>query len=87
MLKQKHLYTDDQIKEIKNNIRSVEEEINRLKVETSKGFKKQRALLLCMYRWRSATFATDFAVTMNDMEEQMAQLEARRNAAFKKLTH
>jgi molybdenum-dependent DNA-binding transcriptional regulator ModE len=41
MLKQEHLYTDDQIKEIKNNIRSVEEEINRLKVETSKGFKKQ----------------------------------------------
>jgi molybdenum-dependent DNA-binding transcriptional regulator ModE len=41
MLKQEHLYTDDQIKEIKNNIRSVEEEINRLKVETSRGFKKQ----------------------------------------------
>jgi len=41
MLKQEHLYTDDQIKEIKNNIRSVEEELYRIKVETSKGFKKQ----------------------------------------------
>ena len=60
---------------------------SRIKARRSKGFKKQRALVLCMYRWRSATFATDFAVTMNDMEEQMAQLEARRNAAFKKLTH
>ena len=41
MLKQEHLYTDEQLKEIKNNIRSVEEEINRIKVETSKGFKKR----------------------------------------------
>jgi hypothetical protein len=41
MLKQEHLYTDEQLKEIKNNIRSVEEELNRIKVETSKGFKKQ----------------------------------------------
>ena len=41
MLKQEHLYTDEQLKEIKNNIQSVEDEINRIKVETSKGFKKQ----------------------------------------------
>ena len=41
MIKQEHLYTDEQLKDIKNNIRSVEEEINRLKVETSRGFKKQ----------------------------------------------
>ena len=37
-----------------------------------------------MYRWRSAAFATDFAVTMNDMEEQMAQLEAKRAEMYKK---
>lgn len=41
MIKQEHLYTDEQLKDIKNNIRSVEEELYRIKVETSKGFKKQ----------------------------------------------
>ena len=40
MLKQEHLYTEEQIIEMKNNIRSVEEELDRIKLETSKGFKK-----------------------------------------------
>ena len=40
MLKQEHLYTEEQIIEMKKNIRSVEEELNRIKLETSKGFKK-----------------------------------------------
>ena len=40
MIKQEHLYTEEQIIEMKKNIRSVEEELNRIKLETSKGFKK-----------------------------------------------
>jgi hypothetical protein len=40
MLKQEHLYTEEQIIEMKRNIRSVEEELDRIKLETSKGFKK-----------------------------------------------
>jgi len=40
MLKQEHLYTEEQIIEMKKNIRSVEEELDRIKLETSKGFKK-----------------------------------------------
>jgi len=40
MLKQEHLYTEEQIIEMKRNIRSVEEELDRIKKETSKGFKK-----------------------------------------------
>ena len=40
MIKQEHLYTEEQIIEMKKNIRSVEEELDRIKLETSKGFKK-----------------------------------------------
>ena len=40
MVKQEHLYTEEQIIEMKKNIRSVEEELDRIKLETSKGFKK-----------------------------------------------
>ena len=40
MLKQEHLYTEEQIIEMKRNIRSVEEDLDRIKLETSKGFKK-----------------------------------------------
>ena len=40
MLKQEHLYTEEQIIEMKRNIRSVEEELDRIKLENSKGFKK-----------------------------------------------
>ena len=40
MLKQEHLYTEEQIIEMKKNIRSVVEELDRIKLETSKGFKK-----------------------------------------------
>ena len=40
MLKQEHLYTEEQIIEMKKNIRSVEEELDRIKLETTKGFKK-----------------------------------------------
>ena len=41
LVKQEHLYTEEQIIEMKKNIRSVEEELDRVKLETSKGFKKQ----------------------------------------------
>ena len=40
MLKQEHLYTEEQIIEMKKNSHSVEEELDRIKLETSKGFKK-----------------------------------------------
>ena len=40
LVKQEHLYTEEQIIEMKKNIRSVEEELDRIKLETSKGFKK-----------------------------------------------
>ena len=40
MLKQEHLYTEEQIIEMKKNIRSVEEELDRIKLEATKGFKK-----------------------------------------------
>jgi|TARA_X000001382_G_C3143345_1_gene170359 pyruvate formate-lyase activating enzyme-like uncharacterized protein len=40
MLKQEHLYTEEQVIEMKKNIRSVEEELDRIRLKTSKGFKK-----------------------------------------------
>ena len=40
LLKQQHLYSDEQIKEIKSQLRTVKEEITRLEEQTSKGFKK-----------------------------------------------
>jgi hypothetical protein len=40
LLKQEHLYSDEQIKQIKSQLRTVKEEIARLEEQTSKGFKK-----------------------------------------------
>lgn len=40
LLKQEHLYSDEQIKEIKSQLRTVKEEIARLEEQTSKGFKR-----------------------------------------------
>jgi hypothetical protein len=40
LLKQEHLYSDEQIKEIKAQLKTVKEEIVRLEEQTSKGFKK-----------------------------------------------
>lgn len=40
LLRQEHLYSDDQIKEIKSQLRTVKEEITRLEEQTSKGFKR-----------------------------------------------
>jgi len=40
LLKQEHLYSDEQIKEIKLQLKTVKEEIVRLEEQTSKGFKK-----------------------------------------------
>lgn len=40
LLKQEHLYSDEQIKQIKSQLRTVKEEITRLEEQTSKGFKK-----------------------------------------------
>lgn len=40
LLKQEHLYSDEQIKEIKTQLRTVKEEIARIEEQTSKGFKK-----------------------------------------------
>ena len=41
LIKQDHLYTDDKIKEMKEQLRAVKEEIAQLEVQTSKGFGKK----------------------------------------------
>jgi hypothetical protein len=38
LLKQDHLFTDEQIKEIKSQLRIVKEEVSNYKKQTSKGF-------------------------------------------------
>jgi uncharacterized membrane-anchored protein len=40
LLKQDHLYSDEQIKEIKSQLRVAKEEIVRIEEQTSKGFKR-----------------------------------------------
>ena len=41
LIKQDHLYTEDKIKEMKAQLRSVKEEIAQLEAKTSKGFGKK----------------------------------------------
>jgi hypothetical protein len=41
LIKQDHLYTDDKIKEMKEQLRAVKEEIAQLEAKTSKGFGKK----------------------------------------------
>ena len=40
LLKQEHLYTDEQLKIIKSQLRVVKEELSRIESKTSKGFGK-----------------------------------------------
>ena len=41
LVKQEHLYTDEKIREMKNQLRVVKEEIANLEAQTSKGFGKK----------------------------------------------
>ena len=41
LLKQEHLYSDEQLIEIRGNLRSVKEEIERIEAQTFKGFGKK----------------------------------------------
>lgn len=41
LIKQDHLYTDDKIKEMKEQLRAVKEEIAQLEAKTTKGFGKK----------------------------------------------
>ena len=41
LIKQEHLYTDDQLVEMKSQIRILEEEFRKLDAQTSKGFGKK----------------------------------------------
>ena len=41
LIKQDHLYTDDKVREMKEQLRAVKEEIAQLEAQTSKGFGKK----------------------------------------------
>ena len=41
LIKQDHLYTDDKVREMKAQLRTVKEEIAQLEAQTSKGFGKK----------------------------------------------
>ena len=41
LIKQDHLYTDDKIREMKEHLRTVKEQIKEIDIQTSKGFGKK----------------------------------------------